>query len=152
MNKFKKFIYTAICMSLPAFVFTACGDDDDEPYYPGQGNHPVSPTAVYTVDYEAEVSRDYLEFFDVTVTRTTADGNVVTEMIPANGDYEAKYRLGQPVGTVVLSLHTKVKPNHPQIDPNRVYRFEWDCEIELFAEGFNRGKTGNQNKLSVKGD
>lgn len=98
-----------------AFTLTSCGDDDPEP-----APQPVSNESI-ELYYSLALDQTWWDFFDIEVTYTTADGEVVTTTPERNWNYVASAKYDEAPSACRFMVTATPKASQPAIDEDAVY-------------------------------
>lgn len=105
----------------------SCGDDNDEP-------EPEDPKAVefYQIEYLADVSEDYLNFFDVSMIYVNEVGKVQTQVLGKDMSVVSfKIPANLTPDKIDYKIHVTRKATLPAIDPDKNYIFKVTGQIKV---------------------
>lgn len=129
MARLGMFLTMLVC----AAAMTACGDDDNGPAAP-EGSADGSIEKVRIV-YNADVSRNYLDFFDVEASYTDIVGQTVTETIDRESFekvIEGKDLDAYP-SACAFKVTAKPRTDQPAVDMDKRYAFDFVCDVEIYV-------------------
>jgi hypothetical protein len=121
-----KFFLTAALLCAALFTFTACDDDDEKVI-------DEIVDAVKPVKVKAEFSfepKDYIEFYDITVTYTDPAAGLKTITLGGNTtkwNCEAEYTYGNAPAQFICKVVGKLKSNYKDlVDKDKTYEFGYN--------------------------
>lgn len=138
-----------------ALSVTSCGDENDE-------NEPGLPATKYSeiaVNYSLELASGYFELWDVEVTYTDKDGEIVTENI--TGNWEKTYRYSDEKEVPgEYTFNAVAKPKNPVAtpEPDKIYILDKSHKfVAIGITGSGQAVLGGDlssisSKLSTKGE
>lgn len=127
----------AIIMGMMMSVsLVSCGDDEDN-------NEPADPKEIvsYEVTYLADVTKDYLDYFDLTLTYLDASGATKTEVLTGKKSFTVDVPANVMPSKVTFTVHAKRKTTLPAIDNDKIYEFGSNCQL-LVNKQFRDKTTG----------
>lgn len=149
MKKKLMAIAAVFCCAMTMTVFTACGDDDDNPYIDNK-----KPVAVL-MNYSFTTTSETLNVFDLTIEYYDANGAIQTEQM-TNAQWNKSLRTKIPT-TVGARLKAKVKSGVDVASMEKVtasYGYEYEgypVSADNSVAGTVIGGGFNVNE-SMKGD
>lgn len=145
----KSFLKMPLVMALCGLVFFSCSETEDNMGAPGQGQQTETTDSVQSISYEVGFSKDLYDFFDMELSYTNAQGEIVTERMTQ--DVQLTVTPTVRLDSVVLKVTGKPKENMPAINDTVLYKKDVRYEVAVYTSNSPSNGHASNNSMPIIG-
>lgn len=134
------FLKMPVAMAVCGLMLFSCSETEESAEIPGEGQQTETTDSVRTVTYEASLSQDLYDFFDMDLTYTNARGETVTERMTQDVQFTITPTV--KLDSVVMKVIGTPKADMPEINDTAMYKKElrYNMNVNSSNKGFSTDK------------